>query len=383
MDFLGNSQTFVGVLASLVVLCILDSGNFILGILKKIGERIDGKIKRLDKRLDLQGKIGKLKPYQSFQSFIETSKEKEREKKLTDKEDELKKEALALEMNLQATFSAFKSDLTPEFIIPARSLIKKIKDSREQLIAPLYVLLYSIVVFICDEIVRAKLVDIDWIVTFLSVFTAFSFVFWGMVWLAFYNGIRIESKATDKKKKRNYFEKWICKNVTWKIAFSILAIYCLFPICSCWLAKGTEVNWYGIILGLSLFIGTIVSISVCRVRSHKLLGRYLYMFSLRHFGGLFIVSLLITLTLFFCTSFYREMTDYFIIYEDCIAIKAAIIAFIIINGLFLPFWMPYVGYNRVFKIVKEASNREASNFKDKVNELNKQLDEFDKKIKTR
>lgn len=77
------------------------------------------------------------------------------------------------------------------------------------------------------------------------------------------------------------------------------------------------------------------------------------------------------------------MTDYFIIYEDCIAIKAAIIAFILINGLFLPFWMPYVGYNRVFKIVKEASDREESNFKDKVNELNEQLVEFDKKIKTR
>ena len=42
MLFLGGSQTFIGILASLIVLCvILDKSNFIHSILDEIGKLID------------------------------------------------------------------------------------------------------------------------------------------------------------------------------------------------------------------------------------------------------------------------------------------------------------------------------------------------------
>lgn len=50
MEFLGYSQTFIGVLASLLVLCIvLDKSNFIFNILNNIKEQIKNEIAELDR----------------------------------------------------------------------------------------------------------------------------------------------------------------------------------------------------------------------------------------------------------------------------------------------------------------------------------------------
>lgn len=370
MEFLGYSQTFIGVLTSLVVLCILDSGNFIHGILDKIGDRIDAEIKGLDKSLDLKSKIEGQSNYKLFQIFIKTSEN-----------NEMKMKALELDMNLNATFSKFKSHSTPQFIKPASSAVEKIKKSREQLIAPLYVLLYCVVVFVCDEMVYARLVEKDFIVTFLTSFTFFSFVFWGILWYMFDRNIKIVPEDNREKKTRLYFEEWICKHATWGKTIPILLICSIISLCPSLMQLNGAVDLFCFSLGLILYLLIIIIITIYRVRSHTLFGHYLYVFSLKHFAGIFSLSLLLSGILFVCGSCCNEIEDFYFTYTSFVNVKFFIIAFIIINGLSFPFFMPYKGFNRILNIVQREAHSEEQKFEEKIGEINEILEDFCDKIK--
>ena len=369
MEFLGYSQTFIGVLTSLVVLCILDSGNFIHGILGKIGDRIDEEIKSLDKSLDLKSKIEGQSNYKLFQLFIRTSENKK-----------LKMSALELDMTLNASFNKYKSYFTPQFIKPASSLVDKIKNSKEQLIAPLYVLLYCVVIFVCDEMVCAKLVAEDFIVTFLTIFTSFSFVFWGILWYVFVRNIKIVPEDGKEEKTKSCFEKWICKHATWGKTILLLLICSLVSLCPSLMQLDKSLNLFCFLFGLILYLLVIAIITFCRVRSHELFGHYLYVFSLKHFIGIFSLSLFLSGVLFVYSSCCNEIEDFYFTYTSFVNIKFFIIAFIIINGLSLPFLMPYKGFNSILNIVQREAHNEELKFEKKIEEINKTLEDFCKKI---
>ena len=54
--FLGDSQTFLGTIATLTILCVFSekgSGNFIVSVLEGIKERIEKQIEQLKKNTDM------------------------------------------------------------------------------------------------------------------------------------------------------------------------------------------------------------------------------------------------------------------------------------------------------------------------------------------
>lgn len=377
MEFLGHSQTFIGVLTSLIVLCILDSGNFIHGILEKIGERITTEIKQLDRTLDLKGRIEKEPAYKLFSRFIKNPNESNKQPEEIEK---LLGEALELDMDLNASFSKFKSGSTPKFIKPASLMVEKIKESREQLIAPLYVLLYCMVVFICDEIIAVGWLPDSLVVTTLTVFTFFSFVFWVTLWYMFYYDIKNEPQGTEKQiKKKTRLELWICKHAGWiNVLFLILLLCTFFIFLFVW--TDTITYWYSLAFIVALFLLFVAVIAVCRVRSHDLFGHYLYEFSLRHFGGILALSFLFGCVFWGWGNYYPEVEIYYWTYNDFTKIKVFIITFIIVNGLIAPFVIPYEGFLRIFREVQMRAQHEEAEFERKVEENNEKLKEFCEKI---
>ena len=189
MLFLGGSQTFIGILASLIVLCvILDKSNFIHSILDEIGKRIDEEIKSLDKAVgfDVINDVPANSDYKLLQRYI----------------NELRVEAKTRPECKQLLISAMA-------------------------IAPFYALLFCLTGFICDEIVVGVAGTSDFVVSFLTIFVAFSGIFWLMMWKIFFRDIRIETEEGSSQKTKVFVSRWI----RWKwmcFAFPMFYATCLF-----------------------------------------------------------------------------------------------------------------------------------------------------------
>lgn len=381
MEFLDYSQTFIGVLTSLVVLCvIINSSNFIHEILKKIGDKIDEEIDSLDHTINIEAAYDKAvkgqAPYKLLQKFIEDPWESKQNK--GNKQEDLYSNALQLDMKLKASFDNFKSEYSPKFIKPARTLIKTVKDSREQVISPLYVLLYCLVIFICDEIVYNIPNTESFIVTFLTVFTILSLGLWTALWCSFIKDIKIIPEGSENKEsKKHKVETWICNHSKWintTICITILSI--IFFYISMLIPN--------IIIGrITFIIGIFIPIfivAICRIRSHPQLGEYFYMFAFKHFFGLLFLSFLVALVPTIFAVFNNDILQVCFEYGDFVAIKFTIISFIIINGLLLPFIVPFKGFYRILKLVKKEVETTQTKLDNELKEIITQLNNFCSKL---
>ena len=386
MGLLGYSQTFIGVLTSLVVLCILDSGNFIHGILEKIGERIKNEIASLDQILTIDKNVlfkEQLKgeaTYKLFDRFIKKPSEWEGEGKDV---DALRMEALKLEMNLKATFSENKSICSPNLIMPAHTVIEKIMQSNEKMIAPLYVLLYCLVVFLCDEIIYWNCEYADFVVTFLSLFTMLSFAFWLILWCSFLCDVKLEPEQdvgneNTNTKKEEGMKEWICKHAKWKISFIvIIAVFILCVLCSNLTSILFLKRFCAFIVGI---FSVIMLIAYCRVKSHMSLGQYLYVFSLKHFLCLFFLALLMVIIIKFSVSLSPNFSQILFVYKDFMTIKMAVIAFIIINGLLFPFILPCFSFYKIQRLVSKEIDKVKREMDEALTDAKIELEEFCKKL---
>ena len=182
MEFLGYSQTFLGVLASLFVVCIvLNPNNFIYNILKNIENRIQDEIKDYDNNVSNFNKIENLENefgYRFLVQYINNNDEKD----ITGKKNEsLTKKAMEKEMEIRTRFNQLKSRSSDEIIRPAFEILNGIltseKTSKEWVIAPLYALFCCIVLFICDELLMGLPFLCDAVVSYLAIFFSISIIF--------------------------------------------------------------------------------------------------------------------------------------------------------------------------------------------------------------
>ena len=149
--FLGDSQTFLGTIATLTILCVFseqDSSNFIVSVLKGIRERIEKQIRQLKENtsMELPDSI------QLLQYFLGNANV---ESELNNKGVQILREISVKENELKVQYTMnveFKKD----------ELFEQIKKSEEQFLAPLYSFLFCLVIFVFDELLRVHFVGKEW-----------------------------------------------------------------------------------------------------------------------------------------------------------------------------------------------------------------------------
>lgn len=374
MLFLGGSQTFIGILASLIVLCvILDKSNFIHSILDEIGKRIDEEIKNLDSTVGIEviNDVPKKSDYKLLHRYIDELNEKK------DKDPEAKRlfnKAAAMDMKLQATFDQLKSGYSPKFLKPAHDLIEKIQDSKEQVIAPLYALLFCLVIFICDEIVVGIASASNFIISFLTILTTFSFLFWIMMWGIFYRDIRIATESVSFPITGKGKNSFVNKFIKWKWMYLALPVF--YAICL-FISTFVPIVWIKWLIAFLVgFILPICCIASMRAKDHHVFGFYTYEYIFKHFVGLFLMSLLIAgVTIVGCV-LSKDISSACFTFEDFVVLKISVISFILISGLLLPFLMPYYGFKRVLNIVEHEVINSKKSMMNELASVKKELDDF-------
>ena len=320
--FLGGSQTFVGVLATVIVMCVLaGENNFIYKILSLIKEQMADNLKNVSSEID----FSKLNNDSDFKLLKVLINDKTR---LTEAQ---KTEGGALLK--RATL--WKANFQIESAKPQLHGV-----DREISLAPLYTFLFVLVVFLYDELLRSSMIPFnDFLVSSLAFFTLFSSVYWFSKWTTYVIDIfRNNGNRTYNLLSDGHFSR-------------IMQIVHFTPFRNDWIRMGYEVLWFltiAVMLAFSHITGVLlwVLLTFCGVvfpfivegfyhlhpagEKESVLDKG-YRSTLNHFGRFLFMSVLVTIVYRFMSSYIPSFRDMLIPYDGLQWLKIYTVGFVIIN----------------------------------------------------
>ena len=175
-ELLGSSQTFLGTLATLAILCIFhNDNNFIYKILEAV-------------RTDFQEEINKLRTHIRFENITKTAEYKLLMFFVNDPRSDFNKKQEGTK--LLTEIARVQQELQFKYGVPLETegdtQFERIKTAKEQVIAPLYTFGSCVLIFIFDELLRMPQIKYnDFLCSTLVAFIAISFFYWVWIWKKF------------------------------------------------------------------------------------------------------------------------------------------------------------------------------------------------------
>lgn len=379
INLLGNSQTFIGVLATIVILCVVtgaQSSNFLYNILEGYAKPTRENIKRLKE--ELTTRVTSLKeaiPHINFIAFINKINS---DRELSDSIKDISNQYRVL---YTIYISEFNSRYNNTYLVHREKRCNDICEAKEQTFAPIFVFAYCILVFMFDEIVSWFPYTLPYILSMLAVFTLLSTFFLIGIWLKFYFEfcqIKIEGNERNVSIApiRIFWTRKAIKTFCNIIVSALLFVGCLYVI-------DNYVYHIPLLITRSL-IGVILVIPFClyglkHLKSRLSYGNYSHSFLLWHFLSIFVLSIGYTILLFLPLDY---LTSAHIPYSDKQwEIQGAIIVFILIFGIILPFAVPYLCYKKIHKDSVDDYNKSCSQMAAESREIESEINNYIRDIK--
>ena len=368
---LGDSQTFIGVLATIVLLCVVtESSNFLFVILEGYAKPTRKNIKALKKKIDRR--LSNLKESIENNTLFTIVNEIDKDKHSS---SFLKEKAIEYQTYISFSLDGIYSELDSSYINPFWRRCQDVKYSKEQTFAPLFVLGYCIIVFLCDELVSCSPSLLSLIVSILAIFTFLATLYlsgiWGKFICEFFPRFN-EVKHYSMEESRNVsFEK----SVTTLVETALIPY--LFVILSLWFTDRfiTPVSTYTVrlIIGFCILIPLSI-IGIRHLRLRRSYGRYSHSQLFWHFVFVLVVSSVYALILFlpydFLTSSRFEYS------QKLWELKFSIIFFIILFGIILPFVIPYFCYNSIHYHSYKEYNKNVKKLDEESRRVEIMIDEY-------
>ncbi len=368
-SLLDGSQTLLGVLATIVILCvILNANNPIHSILSSVREKISTTITDIAKEVVDQ-----------IRDDVRYLLLRIREKGDEPEDGEVKK---GLPIILINEIQPIENRCNTEFDkIKGKYLnhCEYISETEEQTSAPIYTFLFCLIVFICEELLYyPNIIGKDQLMTFLLSFVLLSCVLWTSLWGFFIGRTRLK---TDREKKTSpivpmNWTRWLYKAGTciglflvlyvlfiWAYShFNISLLIDAFPIIAIGLIIISSVPFWGL-RGLRRF----------NIKHNN----YSKTFIFSHFSNITLLSIIYAFIVYFLSSMMKEIPLFInspTWAEDIRGtLKFIIIMFVIINGLVLPFCMVLFRYNHCIRIAYKDVSYHKNNFQREIDEYKKKL----------
>lgn len=209
MVFLGSSQTFIGTLATLAILCILfNDSNFIYRILSEIRNNFTDNINRLRKEANFDDVI-QSPEYKQLNDYIQKNDDE-----LKDKGVQLMSELNMLKLDEQMNYAPAEDE--------GRSFMGIIDSSNEQILSPFFTFIFCVILFLFDEVfILLKPEYINCLYSTLAFFLLASFIFWGIIWIKYY--IKYNKAYTEKSKAMT--NSFTYRNILHFTFYSLLFIF--------------------------------------------------------------------------------------------------------------------------------------------------------------
>lgn len=380
IELLGSSQTFLGVLATIVILFIFANkdSNFIYLLLSEVKDKISTQVRTLRTNTGVKSVI-ESHDYKLLTYFLKGDGNKE----LKEEGTKLLSRIMSERQNLQYNYLPIGN---------YEDLLGIIQTAREHMLAPLYTVFFCLTVFIYDELLKSPHIGFtNLLLSSLAIFILLSFIFWILLWSIFvvnigYNLAHIEEKNEEKKKS---WAKGMAKyDITIQyinsksifltyIIRSLLLLACLITvICICHIFNTISIFTI-LIIGLVL---PIVLSGVLRTGIRKEKGEYTYLFMCGHYVAMILMAIFFAAILLYFANNWDCSDQMLFSFVDCRWFKVSIFLFVLLNGIFLPFIIPYYTYNRLYWDSKKKVKMSITKSQELSQALLKELDDFCRKI---
>lgn len=345
--FLGGSQTFLGVLATIIVMCVLKGdSNFIFKILTLIKEQMAENLKNVSADVNFD-RLHNDSDYKLLRVLLGNKKQ------LTPQQIE---EGVTLLNDVNIWKSSFQ-------IESAKPDLQGI--DHELTLAPLYTFLFVLVVFFFDEFLRSDVVPFnDFLVSVLTFFTLLSSVYWLGQWVTycfdiFHNdGKRTYTLLSDSR--YSFFMQQLHNSLLRKslVRHLLESLWFLIVLLVLWIAgiQGPSANYMLTAIGVVTPIAFEGLFHLYPVEIPEIKKDQGYRTTLNHFGRFFLFSLILSVVYAFL-SHISVLDGLLLPYDNLRCLKVFTIGFVILNGLFIPSFIPYQTYRYLSDAVLNKPNR--------------------------
>ncbi len=325
-NLLDGSQTFLGTLLTLNVLCIFAnrSNNFILKLLSNLIKAFKSELKNLKKLIEAD--VEKIKNSEDFKTVEKIS---------------ASQGGYPPKIVTEATLLSYKYSLGSETsqiaLTKGYVQLNQIKHSQEQFRAPLFTLLYGLTIFVIDEVCRftndeclyKAYLFCSWIITVLAI------LYWLIIWIVFV----VSSYPLPQRKKGSFWSyvDYTCHSVD--SAFVQLVIFAtIYYFVLKFLLFATSIMWVNTLLILVAALLPLLILGIWRESECSVIGRYSYMHVCGHFVTFLIYAIILTVITYNSFNFCLQSST---IFTDVPLLRLFVVGFVLLNGLLLPFILPY------------------------------------------
>lgn len=344
--FNGNSSTFMGVLASLVAICLIwdKKTNFVTSI---IDERCTA-IQNEWERLALQIHLHTGKEWEKYNSSLEKlskliqycndikSGNATNETGLSD--DDFISMIDNLESSTKMTWNAIISSYQHQYAEPIKKRIEHIQASNKSVTSAIFSLLICVWAFVMNEIVTLKPSWEAVAVSSLFGLLLCSIVFWIAMWTTFI------ARTTSLKKKDPAANISLQKRRPPIYMKESIVLIWLWG--NAWICYAAMIPYQETQFCMAYIIGCILPIVAMSILQYKYRHHYVtlyYSFAINHFISFWFLSsgwsLLICIG---AERFNPVFVNYMIPYESLDLLMVSLEGFVLVFGLLAPVFVPYV-----------------------------------------
>ncbi len=334
MELLEKSQTFIGVIMTLNVLCIFldEKNNFIMRLVAGMSGRLISYLADFERKI--ADSINKFKESESYLKVVEIAGNSSHVSR------QVKTKAQILNYETTINVFGYQADISESYLP-----IDSVKKYIEQVLAPIYCLGYGLLIFLLDEVSHFLPKESPAFIFAIFVSLIISSIYWISIWSTF----MIHSAQPHEKRPKGAIWQLIdCKLGVYggAILKYLLCGFIYFAILR-WFTWET-LNAFGkIVINVLSFSLPISLIGIVRLSNCNIKGYYSYSHCIGHLLAIIVYSAIIGLI--FKLEFPVAYTDIgFLADKDILAFAIAI--FLLLNGIISPFFFPMwrckIFYNR-------------------------------------
>lgn len=342
-----HSQTFVGVLASLLLITIIWSheSNFVIKIISERSESIKKVWRALDASFKEGARKWKFLRHDPERMFNEMKSVVYKDFKGVKNRPDISMNLIyiqlfqMLEEEIETYRETFVTDYSRKIMPMIEHKIDSIEKSNKIVVSAIFALMTCILAFILDETMAIFPSTVDFCATFLFLFLILSSSFWLGMWGSFFI-----------RHMPGRFEKDDCNITTAKkestITTSNLTLICILCLCCvlcCLIGGFISCRWLkiGVVVGMGMLIPS-AYIGFRKMRCRDYSQKNPYTFSINHFIDFCLLATVWSGALFFGSFYWNGLKDVFFIFENWDALLAFLELFLLLTGVICPIFLPYL-----------------------------------------